>query len=321
MAMKTLSRWFVLGGRLRSGWRVSLYLACYGIGLLLVQIPIVTVYIAYLIAHGMNAMGDIVAQLQTSQLPAWLYGVLKLGELAMLVPLTALFRRFVDRRTWVSLGFNRGQGWPLDVALGLALGGVQMALIFGVGWAGGWLDVSLLSGPTLARALMDDLIVTGMFVLVAFGEELMFRGYLQTNLGEGVGAWGALLLTSALFSLFHGLNPNLSWLALVNIALAGLSMGYGRMVSGALWLPMAYHWSWNWFQGAVLALPVSGVRFGGLLHVADRGTAPLLTGGAFGPEGGLIATVALLLSFPLFWWWGHRSRTRSASSISPMPRT
>jgi hypothetical protein len=48
------------------------------------------------------------------------------------------------------------------------------------------------------------------------------------------------------------------------------------------------------------------VRFGGLLHVVDPGNAPLLTGGAFGPEGGLMATVALLLSFPLFWWWGRR---------------
>jgi membrane protease YdiL (CAAX protease family) len=181
-----------------------------------------------------------------------------------------------------------------------------MALIFGVEWASGCLGVSLLSGRALVRALADNLIFTAMFVLVAIGEELMFRGYLQVNLGEGIGTWPALLLTSALFGLFHGLNPNLRWLALVNIALAGLSMGYGRLVSGALWLPMAYHWSWNWFQGAVLALPVSGVRFGGLLHVVDRGTAPLLTGGAFGPEGGLIATGALLLSFPLFWWWGRR---------------
>ncbi len=312
MALKTWSRLFVLDGRLRSGWRVMLYLACYGIALLLVQIPILVLYIGYLVWRGTASMADIVAQLQADRLPAWLYGALKLGELAMLVPLTLLFRRFVDRRTWVSLGFRRERGWPLDLGLGLALGGMQMALIFVVGWVGGWLDVSMLSGPALVRALADDLIVTAMFVLVAFGEELMFRGYLQVNLGEGIGTWPALLLASVLFGLFHGLNPNLRWLALVNIALAGLSMGYGRLVSGALWLPMAYHWSWNWFQGAVLALPVSGVRFGGLLHVVDRGTAPLLTGGAFGPEGGLIATGALLLSFPIFWWWGRWHRKASA---------
>jgi membrane protease YdiL (CAAX protease family) len=303
---KSLSRWFVLDGRLRSGWRVMLYLICYGIALLLVQIPILVLYIVLLVWRGAASMADIVAQLQTDQLPAWLYGALKLGEFAMLVPLTVLFCRFLDRRKWVTLGFRWERGRLLDVALGVVLGGLQMALIFGVAWGIRSLDVSLLSGSALLRALVDGLVLTGMFVLVAVGEELMFRGYLQTNLGEGMGPWPALLLTSVLFGLFHGLNPNLGWLALVNIALAGLSMGYGRMVSGALWLPMAYHWSWNWFQGVVFALPVSGVRFGGLLHVVDPGNAPLLTGGAFGPEGGLMATVALLLSFPLFWWWGRR---------------
>lgn len=295
-----------------------LYLVCYGIALLLVQIPIVVLYIVLLVWRGVgSSMADIVAQLQTDQLPAWLYGVLKLGEFAMLVLLTVLFCRFLDRRRWITLGFQRERRWLLDVALGVALGGVQMALVFGVALGSGSLDVSMLSGLALLRALVDNLVLTAMFVLVAIGEELMFRGYLQTNLGEGIGPWPAVLLTSVLFGLFHGLNPNLSWLALVNIALAGLSMGYGRKTSGALWLPMAYHWSWNWFQGVVLALPVSGVRFGGLLHVVDRGNAPLLTGGAFGPEGGLIATVALLLSFPLFWWWGRR-RARRLDAEAPV---
>ena len=67
---------------------------------------------------------------------------------------------------------------------------------------------------------------------------------------------------------------------------------------------MAYHLSWNLFQGPVYGLPVSGVRFGGLFSVTDL-HAPLLTGGTFGFEGGLLATVVLLLAFPVYWLWGQ----------------
>ena len=67
---------------------------------------------------------------------------------------------------------------------------------------------------------------------------------------------------------------------------------------------MAYHLSWNLFQGPVYGLPVSGVRFGGLLSVSDL-QASLLTGGTFGFEGGLLATVVLLLAFPIYWLWGQ----------------
>ena len=151
MTFKALSRWFVLDGRLRSGWRVMLYLFCYGIALLLVQIPILVLYIVLLVWRGAASTADIVAQLQTDQLPAWLYGALKLGEFAMLVLLTILFCRFLDRRRWVSLGFRRERGWLLDVALGVALGGVQMALIFGVAWGSGSLDVSVPCTDPAAR--------------------------------------------------------------------------------------------------------------------------------------------------------------------------
>jgi hypothetical protein len=171
-------------------------------------------------------------------------------------------------------------------------------------------------GATLAKGLREGLLAIGLFVTVAVGEELMFRGYLQTNLQEGLGlipAWG---LTSLLFGLFHIMNPNLTWMAVFNIALVGLSMGYGWMVVGNLWLPMAYHFGWNFFQGPVFSLPVSGVRYGGLLRVTDRGLSPFITGASFGPEGGLVGTLVLLSSFPVFWLWGRWRRTAQAQDRS-----
>ncbi len=184
-----------------------------------------------------------------------------------------------------------------------------MGLIFAIEWAGGWLSVGVPDRAALMEGLVDGAIAFGLFVLVALGEELMFRGYVQTNLREGIGLPLALALTSALFGVAHALNPNVTWMALINIALAGLALGYGFVVTGELWLPIAYHFGWNFFQGAVLSLPVSGVRYGGLLAVADQGKAPLITGAAFGPEGGIMGTLVLLTAFPVFWWWGRRGRT------------
>lgn len=305
-----ISRLFFRDGRLRSGWRVGLYLILYIVGLLIVQLPIAILYVSFLMLQGMTELSDVLAAMQPDRLPLWVYLLLKIAELVMLLSLTYAFRRLLDRRDFASLGFRRDRNRVLDILMGLGLGGVQMLVIFGAEWVGGWLSVGLLDGAALTRALVVSGVVAVLFVLVSVSEELMFRGYLLVNLRDGTGPVLALMLSSLLFGVFHGLNPNFNLLALVNITVAGLVMGYGWLVTGNLWLPMAYHFSWNFFQGPVFSLPVSGVRYGGLLAVTDRGTAPLVTGAAFGPEGGLIGTLALLAVFPVFWLWGRWRQVR-----------
>lgn len=303
-----LSRLFVFEGRLRSGWRVSLYLMGYILVALITQTPLAFLYVGYLMLNGVRDMADILAAVSPGVLPLWFYLLLKLAEVALLLPMTFAFCRWLDHRDFAGLGFRRPRGWVGDLVLGLALGGVQMAVIFLVEWAGGWLAVDLLGGAALLRGLGAGVMAVALFLLVALGEELMFRGYLLVNLREGSGTVLAVGISSALFGIFHALNPNFNLLALINIMLAGLVFAYAWLITGNLWLPMAYHFGWNFFQGAVFSLPVSGARYGGLLDVAERGSATLITGGAFGPEGGLISTVALLSAFPVVWAWGRRMR-------------
>ena len=308
MTAETRSGLFVAGGRLRSGWRVSLYLVGYIAGLFATQLPVFLAYGIYLALKGISDPEELRAALQPKGFPLWVFLALKTGEIIILLPATYAMARWLDKRPFADLGFHPCRGWLLELLLGLTLGGVQMATILCVEWAGGWLAVQWLDGAALARGLIDALLNVGLFSMVALGEELMFRGYLQVNLREGIGSLPALLITSLLFGLLHAMNPNLNWIGLINIALAGLALGYGRMVTGSLWLPVAYHFSWDFFQGAVFALPVSGVRYGGLLSVIDRGVAPTITGAAFGPEGGLIGTAVFLSAFPVFWLWGRWRR-------------
>jgi membrane protease YdiL (CAAX protease family) len=294
---------FVAQGRLRAGWRVTLYLASYVGVLLSTQVPIAIVYVVYLAAT--EGEQGLIAALQSGSYPLWFLLLLKVGEMALLLPLTYALGRWVDKRRFVTFGFRLDRGSLPELLVGLALGAAQMLAIFGMEWIGGWLSVGWLEGAALVHGLARGALAAVFFVLGALGEEVMFRGYIQVNLQEGSGRVVALLVSSLLFGVLHSLNPNVGWIPLANIALAGLAMGYGRLVTGNLWLPMAYHFAWNFTQGAVLALPVSGVRTGGLLAVADTGALPWLTGAAFGPEGGLIGTLALLTAFPVFWLWGR----------------
>jgi membrane protease YdiL (CAAX protease family) len=305
-----LSSAFVAQGRLRAGWRVTLYVTSYVSAQLIIQVPLVIALVAcLLVVEGEQGM---MAVLQSGSYPLWFVFLLKVGETALLLPLTYVLGRWIDKRRFVTFGFRLDRGWLVELVLGLALGTVQMLAVFGVEWMGGWLSVGWLDSAALLSSLVQGALATVTFFLVAVGEELLFRGYVQVNLQEGSGNAVALLVSSLLFSLFHILNPNLNWIGVANIALAGLALGYGRLATGNLWLPMAYHLSWNLVQGAVLALPVSGMRYGGLLAVVDIGKLPWLTGADFGPEGGLVGTLALLTAFPVFWLWGRLRKTRAS---------
>lgn len=107
-----ISRLFFRDGRLRSGWRVGLYLILYIVGLLIVQLPIVILYVSFLMLQGMTELSDVLAAMQPDRLPLWVYLLLKVAELVMLLSLTYAFRRLLDRRRGARAGPPAlGRGW------------------------------------------------------------------------------------------------------------------------------------------------------------------------------------------------------------------
>jgi membrane protease YdiL (CAAX protease family) len=142
----------------------------------------------------------------------------------------------------------------------------------------------------------------GAALFPAVSEELLFRGILFRWLEEFGGSWVALLLTSALFGAAHLANPNASAIAAVGIALeAGVMLGAAYMLTRSLWLPMGLHAAWNFTQGEVYDIPVSGTRVHGLVDAQLSGP-PLLTGNGFGLEASLIAIV-VASAFGLWLLW------------------
>jgi len=290
---------FFKEGRLRPTWRAVSYVVAMILGSLLLQIPLVF-FLIVAVAVGAVDQASLM-DLAASQ-PLLVLGTLI--NLLLILPLTYLFRRFLDGETVLSLGLARTRGWLRDMVAGLLLGTVLIGAIFAVEWAMGWLTVEgfrwQIQSPLWVMA--NVLIYLLLMVAVAFYEELAYRGYILQNLNADWAVIVAVVASSLLFGLFHGLNPNVTWLALVNIFLAGVVLAACYLVTRSLWLPMAFHFSWNVVQGAIFSYPVSGLQAEGLLLTSTGGN-PLVTGGAFGPEGGLLSTAALCLALLFLWAW------------------
>ena len=229
-----------------------------------------------------------------------------------------LVGRFVDRRWFRDFGLRLDRSWWVDLAFGLGLGAALMAGIFLVELAAGWVSITetfriarqgVSFWPWLAWSLL-------VFVGVGVTEELLTRGYLLTNLAEGltwfdrVGATGALalatLVSSLVFGVGHALNPNASLASTAGIVLAAVMLAAGYLLTGELAIPIGIHVTWNFFQGPVFGFPVSGIDFGvSVLAIEQRGPA-VATGGSFGPEAGLLGVAASVVGTGLIVAWIYR---------------
>jgi len=205
-------------------------------------------------------------------------------------------RRLLDRRTFTSLGLKGNRQAIYDLFFGIVLTGLMIGLIYLLEWAAGWLTVESLAwqSESWGNLTASILIMVILFGLVGWQEELISRGYWLQNLRAGLNLSLGVLLSSAFFALAHSFNPNLSWQAFLGLFLSGLFLAYGYLRTRQLWLPIGLHIGWNFFEGTMFGFPVSGQYFYQVIRQTVSGP-DIITGGAFGPEGGLILLPALLL--------------------------
>jgi membrane protease YdiL (CAAX protease family) len=241
----------------------------------------------------------------------------------------AVAARFLDRRSPVGLGLAFDPGWRRDLAVGVVLGGGLLTGPYLVGVAIG------VYRPRLAPAAPEGLsvvagfaLVTGLMCLVGVYEELLFRGYLMTNLAEGLTAvletrtavLGAVVLSGLGFAAVHGSNPNMNALGVGTIAVAGVAFGLGYALTGRIALPVGFHAAWN-LAHFVFGLPVSGLDLGIRLLATDRAGPALLHGGAVGFEGGLLGLAGAIVGCLAVLAYGRRFGGGFRTDIgAPPPR-
>jgi hypothetical protein len=197
--------------------------------------------------------------------------------------------------------------WLQGLGVGLALGSVPavLAMTLGVFTAGaGWSYDGGTLGAWLAQAGKTALILTP----AALSEEIMFRGLPMVVAARAIGQGRAIVLLSVLFALAHLNNPNVTSAGIGNIALAGIFLSLAFFSTGGMWTAFGAHLGWN-VTLAALAAPVSGLPFD-IPYIDYRmGSPAWLTGGAFGPEGGLLATAVLAGAAVMVARWNGKEAT------------
>jgi membrane protease YdiL (CAAX protease family) len=301
-------------GRPRALWRLLFQYWAYKVAVPLLVNLLTVVWLLVRSGREIEASGELDASILSGSPALPLIG----GIAALMGVLLSVWLagRFLDRRSFADFGFHLSGGWWLDLLFGMALGALLMTLIFLVELGFGWITVTgvldtLVTGVPFALAILPP---TAVFLCVGVYEELLFRGYQLRNAAEGLNlpvvgprkavilAW---ILSSAFFGYLHANNPDATLLSTVNIALAGLMLGLGYVLTGELAIPIGLHITWNFFQGNVFGFPaVSGLKpVGATFLSTDQGGPGLWTGGPFGPEAGLLAPAAMILGSLLMALW------------------
>ncbi len=230
---------------------------------------------------------------------------LTLGTLTCLIAV-----RLLDRRPVRELGIVPEPGFWGDFAFGLALGVILMGVVFTIERLAGWVHVTQLRlvKPPDVSFVRGILYMGGVFVAVGFYEELVSRGYILRTLAQGfLSRWispqAAIAigvgLSSLLFGMGHFGNPNATWVSTVNIMIAGVLLALPFVLTGRLAGSIGLHITWNFFQGCVFGFPVSGLAAPVSLLAVEQGGPAAWTGGAFGPEAGIVGLIAMALGAAL----------------------
>ena len=271
--------------RLRAGWRLLLQTAILGFLLGCLGVTLVALLM----------FGGIVApDVQDFSTPVLL--VLQIVQAFAFIMSVYLARRFLDRRSFESLGLKLSRKALLDILTGIGITFVQMGFIFLLMLGFGWMTFEGFAWQkeSLANVFSETLMFLLFFIITGFSEEILSRGYHLQTITSGLNLFWGIFLSSSIFGLLHFYNPDATWVSTFGIFIAGLFFAFAYLCTRQLWLPIGLHIGWNFFVGVVFGFPVSGLDVYPMARIDVTGPV-LWTGGAFGPEAGLIVLPALVL--------------------------
>lgn len=297
--------------RLRTGWRIVIF---------------------FIIFMGISILGQTIFKAAYGGIPKTseflrnsIIIVIAAMAASIAVPLT---RKFIDKKTFISLGYRINGQAVKDLLFGFLLSGFMAACVFLIMQATGLIEVTgnnwqqikenefplgsfarylaTISFASLAFYLVID-------IIVGWWEELVFRGYLLQNMIEGMGLKISILVSCLIYGIIHSVNPNAGLLSTLIIILFGYLRIYGYLSTGQLWLSIGMHTGWNYFQGPIFGYAASGHKAPGLIEQIAKGP-DWLSGGEFGPEGSVLIIPIIGLAIFIMRWWGNKHKNSAGQT-------
>lgn len=291
----------------RSGWKIILVLIiCFALQFIFSLIGGIILSIIMLssksLRNGLTAGGNPLEIIQNN--PVMSMSIHLLSIIAMIIAVFIILR-FMDKKKFKDIGLGFNPKSARELVYGLLLGAISMTLIFLVLLSTG--SISLTNGffsPNFSVYTLTGLIT---FIFVGIEEELFSRGYCMMVLEQTRKKWVPIIVSSIIFSMLHLLNPNVKVLGLINIFLVGVLFAWMVVKTGSLLMPIGYHITWNYFQGNVFGFPVSGTDPHGIYNITVL-KDNILTGGAFGPEAGILTTIVIIIGLLVVSKYSSRKR-------------
>ena len=229
------------------------------------------------------------------------YGIFfQLGNFFFMALLVFLWVKFIEKRPFSSLGFFK-EGWLKELGRGFLIGAVQFSLVVVLLLVTG--TGSLKFGQVNLQSLIFVLAIIPFWILQGGTEELVTRGWLFPAVSAKSNIFIGILISSALFGALHLFNPGVSILSIVNIILDGIFACFLMLKYDNMWVLAGMHGAWNFVQGNIYGIQVSGQGAStSILNYSSQSSVDLLSGGAFGAEGSIFATIVLIGCIAYLYW-------------------
>jgi membrane protease YdiL (CAAX protease family) len=281
-------------GIIRAGWRIAIFI------IIFITINLSITFIVREILGSLKGGG--------------LLWFILLGISATLAAF--LSRKYIDKESLTSLGLQFNKLAILDVIMGVVIGGLIMTGMYftllytgqikfeGFSW---WMESV---GSNINFSSAGILIALGVFlqfIVVAWWEELVFRGIILQNISKGLGLKWGVIISTIIFAGIHFGNPDATILSTILIMLITLQLVYAYLKSGQLWLPIGLHLGWNFFQASIFGFSSSGHASPTMISQSPIGP-DWLSGGEFGAENSLLIIPFTLASLLIIHWWIGRTR-------------
>ncbi len=204
---------------------------------------------------------------------------------------TYFFMKFWNGLNFTSMGFKDSENAPKKFILGAFIGFCIISAFFISFYCFGYARVSISAELPEMPVLLQEVFIS--FIIV-YNEELIFRGYIFNAVRKS-GLWPSLIVSSVTFGFAHLNNPNVNAIAIIGLIVAGFLLAVSFLIYDEIWVPIGLHFMWNFSEEKIYGMPLSGLNPESWLFRTELAGSKWITGGDFGPEGGLLPIIIEVL--------------------------